>query len=48
MFIVIEIPGGPEYACICTDELGMNLVFETREDAQAEADDCLDAIVVEV
>lgn len=48
MFIVIETHGGPEYAAICTDSEGNNLVFDTREEAQKEADDCQDGIVVEL
>ena len=48
MFIVIEIHLGLEYATFCLDEEGKNQVFETREQAQAEADECLDAIVVEL
>lgn len=48
MFIVIEKHGGPEYAAICTDQEGNNLVFDTREEAQKEADDCQDGIIVEI
>ena len=47
-FIVIEIFGGPEYAAICTDIDGNNLVFDNREDAEAEAADCQDGIVIEL
>lgn len=47
-FIVIECHGGPEYAAICTDEEGNNLVFDTLEQAQKEADDCQDGKVVEI
>jgi hypothetical protein len=48
MFIVIEKHGGAEYAIIVTNEEGENKIFETREEAQVEADDCQDAIVVEI
>jgi hypothetical protein len=46
--IVIELFGGPEYASITTDTDGNNLVFENREDAEAEASDCQDGLVVEI
>jgi len=45
-FIVLELHGGPLYAGICTDQDGNNLVFETREEAEAEAADCQDGLVV--
>lgn len=48
MFIVIETHGGAEYAAICTDTEGNNLVFDTREEAQTEADDCQQGIVIEI
>jgi hypothetical protein len=47
MFIVIEKHGGAEYAIIVTNEEGENKIFETREEAEIEADDCQDAIIVE-
>ena len=47
-FIVIETHGGPEYAIIVTDEDGNNRVFENREDAEAEAADCQDGLLVEL
>lgn len=47
-YIVIEIFLGAEYAAICTDQDGNNLVFENLEDAEAEASDCQDGIVVEL
>lgn len=47
-FIVIERFGGPEYADIVTDTDGNNLVFEDREEAEQEAADCQDGIVVEL
>lgn len=46
MYIVIEKFGGAEYACIVTNEDGENKVFDTIEEAQIEADDCQDAIIV--
>ncbi|MBP8982252.1 MAG: hypothetical protein KBG19_04375 [Bacteroidales bacterium] len=48
MYIVIETHGGPEYAAIVTDENGVNKVFDTIEEAQAEADDCQDGKTVEI
>jgi len=47
-FIIIECHGGPESAIICTDENGNNLVFEDKEEAEAEAAECQDGIVVEL
>lgn len=47
-YIVIECHGGPEYAAICTDQEGNNLVFDNKEDAQKEADDCQDGRVIEL
>jgi hypothetical protein len=44
-FIVIETHGSPEYAIIVTDENGNNLVFETRIEAEKEAEDCQDGMV---
>lgn len=44
----LEKFGGPEYAIIVTDEEGMNKIFNTPDEAQAEADDCQDGIVVEI
>lgn len=48
MWIVIEKHGGPEYAIIVTDENGYNKIFDTEDDAQIEADDCQDGIVIEI
>lgn len=47
-FIVIECHGGAQYAAICTDEDGNNLVFDDREAAETEAADCQDGFVVEL
>ena len=47
-YIVIETHGGPEYAIIVTDTDGNNLVFETPEEAETEAADCQDGLVVEM
>ena len=47
-YIVIETFGGAEYAIIVTDEEGNNLVFDTLEEAQGEADDCQGGLVVEI
>lgn len=47
-FIVIEVFGGPEYATICMNEDGVNKVFDTYEEAVAEAGECQDGIVVKI
>ncbi|MDO3641506.1 hypothetical protein [Mucilaginibacter sp. L3T2-6] len=47
-FIIIETHGDPEYAIIVTDQDGNNLVFDSREEAEAEAADCQDGVVVEL
>jgi hypothetical protein len=45
-YIVIETLGGPEYAIIVTDQDGNNKVFDTEEEAEEEASDCQDGLVV--
>jgi len=45
-YIVIETHGGAGYAIIVTGEDGNNLVFDTIEEAQAEAVDCQDGLVI--
>ncbi|MES2277899.1 MAG: hypothetical protein V4592_17865 [Bacteroidota bacterium] len=47
-FIIIETFGGAEYAIIVTDQDGNNLVFDNREDAEAEAADCQNVVIVEI
>lgn len=47
-YIVIEKHGGAQYAIIVTDENGLTKVFDTEKLAQREADDCQDAIIVEI
>jgi hypothetical protein len=47
-YLIIETFGGPKYAIIVTDQEGNNLVFEKREDAEAEAADCQDGMIVEL
>jgi|GEM_PF-969523 len=47
-YLVLEMHGGPEYAAICTDEDGITLVFDNREDAEKEAADCQDGLVVKI
>ena len=47
-FIIIETLGGAEYAISVTDQTGNNLVFDNREDAEAEAADCQIVVIVEV
>ncbi len=45
-YLVLELHGGAEYAAIVTDEDGNNRVFDNRDDAEAEAADCQDGVVV--
>ncbi len=47
-YIVIEMLGGPEYATIVTDQEGNNLVFDNQEDAEKEAGNCQDGLIIEV
>ena len=47
-YIVIECFGGAEYATIVTDENGNNAIFDTKEEAQEEADKCQCGKVVEI
>jgi hypothetical protein len=47
-FIIIELHGGPAYAIIVTDQDGNNLVFETRAEAETEAADCQNGLIVEL
>jgi hypothetical protein len=47
-YIIIETHGGAEYAIIVTDPDGNNLVFETLEEAENEANDCQDGLIVEL
>lgn len=45
-YIVIEKHGGAEYAIIVTNEDGTNKVFTDIEEAQAEANECQDGVVI--
>jgi hypothetical protein len=47
-YIIIETHGGPEYAVIVTDTNGNNLVFDDLEEAEAEAADCQNGVVIEL
>ncbi|WP_139112876.1 hypothetical protein [Mucilaginibacter sp. PPCGB 2223] len=47
-YLVLEMHGGPEYAAICTDTDGNTLVFDDRADAEAEASECQDGLIVEI
>ncbi|MDB5004363.1 MAG: hypothetical protein JWQ34_2588 [Mucilaginibacter sp.] len=47
-YIIIEAIGGAECAIIVTDENGSNLIFDTKEEAEIEATDCQDCIIVEI
>jgi hypothetical protein len=47
-YIIIETHGGPQYAVIVTDTEGNNLVFDDIGEAEKEAADCQDAIVIEL
>ena len=48
MFIVLETHGGAEYAIVCVNEDGTNMVFDTKKEAQAEADNCQEGLVIEI
>jgi hypothetical protein len=45
-YIVIETFGGPEYAIITMDEDGNNLVFDEYDQAEQEAKNCQQGLVV--
>ena len=47
-YIVLECHGGPEYAIVVTDEDGNNKVFTSYKEAEKEANDCQDGLVVEI
>lgn len=47
-FIVIEMFGGPEYAIIVTDQSGNNFIFEMQDEAEKEAANCQDGLVVDL
>ena len=47
MYIVIEKYGGWQYAMpVMDEETGLTKVFDTLEEAQAEANECQDGIVI--
>jgi hypothetical protein len=48
MYIVIENFPDPTWAAIVTNEDGSNKVFDTSVQAQAEADECQNGIIVEL
>lgn len=45
-YLVIETFPELELATIVTDEEGKNIIFETEEEAQIEANDCQEPIIV--
>ena len=45
-YIIIETFGGPEYAIIATDENCNNLVFDAYDQAEQEAKNCQQGLVV--
>jgi hypothetical protein len=47
-FIVIETLGGAEYAAIVIDHDGNNMFFYKKEDAESEAADCQQGVIVEL
>jgi hypothetical protein len=47
-YIIIETHGGAECAIIVTDTDGNNLVFDTYAEAEAEAADCQDGLIIEI
>lgn len=48
MYIVIDTSLGDWPTIVCDPDTGKPLSFDTREEAQEEADDCQEAIVVEI
>lgn len=44
----METHGGPAYTVIVTDENGVNKTLDSIEEAEQEADDCQDGIVIEL
>lgn len=48
MYLIIELHGGAEYAYIITDTDGSNMVFETEEAAQLEANNCHKPFIINV
>jgi hypothetical protein len=49
MYIVIEAHGGAEYAIVCMNEGGSNIVFDNISDAEEFAkEQCQYGIVVEI
>lgn len=48
MYIVIETHGGAEYAIICCDYDGNNLVFDTIEEAEEQRELCQAGIIVKI
>lgn len=47
-FLILELNGGAQFAAICTDGDGNNLVFANRKDAVAEAAECQIGFIVEL
>jgi len=47
-WIVLELWPDAEHAIVITDENGVNRVFETAQDAQDEADELQDGVILEV
>lgn len=47
MYLVLETFGGLEYSQIVCDEDGNAKVFDNLEDAQLEADDCQEGVVLD-
>lgn len=47
-YIILEMHGGPQYAVIVTDTDGNNLVFDAIGEAEKEAEDCQDALIIDV
>ena len=48
MFVVIENHGGANYAAICINENGENMVFSTESEAAEYAKDCQEGVVIEL
>ncbi len=46
MYLIIELHGGAENAYIITNEDGSNMVLNTLEEVEKEADNCQHPIII--
>ena len=47
-FLVLEVFGGPETAMIVVDEEGSNKIFDNNIEAQQEADECQEGMIIQI